>query len=632
MSEKKCVLTSVSGTPIFVFPGGRDGERIKGAVFDHSRLLWLAPAFVPFTKEVFEDIKQVFPDLKFSPKAEEWVEEAEDIRKKAISFSTEFRKDFEFVTKPYEHQEKALRFLLGMPRCGLFFDMGLGKTKIVVDLIRHENKKALVVAPTVAMGVWQNEIEKHARKLSSLKVEGTPSKKKKAILKATEEETDILLVSYDTAKRYVKELKQFPFKIIVADESHFLRGYKSQRTKALLKLTKGTPRRIILSGTPSLGNPLHLWGQLSFLAPFIPGRNFFKYRQMFCVLERKFFYNSSKAAHLIVGFRNLDILNEKVTNVSIRKKKEDCLDLPKRQIIDIPYSITKEQQKFYNEMLEFLEVFFESSRDSAEDDDPEKSLIISNPAIAIQKLMQVISGFVLLNPTNICDNCPKLNYCVKNSIKPGNKNCLIPAKQVEKRQIYRTKTNPKLEALAELIAGIIEEKRNKLIIWTFFREENRQIRELLQKENIGFIEISPKNVSKINEFEKEFENNEEKRIWLSNVSAGVSVTLTKAAYMIYYSLPLDLGSYLQAMDRNYRIGQKNKVVVYRMVCHGSITDNQIKALDQKLNLATAVVQKPNCVICPRGIECMVKGIEPFEDECSFAARMRKVSLKPSKMR
>ena len=44
----------------------------------------------------------------------------------------------------------------------LCLDMGLGKTLIALTLIKHLNKRALVLAPkNVALNTWGNEIDKH---------------------------------------------------------------------------------------------------------------------------------------------------------------------------------------------------------------------------------------------------------------------------------------------------------------------------------------------------------------------------------------------------------------------------------------------------------------------------------------
>jgi SWI/SNF-related matrix-associated actin-dependent regulator of chromatin subfamily A-like protein 1 len=43
--------------------------------------------------------------------------------------------------------------------------------------------------------------------------------------------------------------------VVVADESHFLKNDKAQRTKATLPLIKRATRAVLLTGTPATNRP-----------------------------------------------------------------------------------------------------------------------------------------------------------------------------------------------------------------------------------------------------------------------------------------------------------------------------------------------------------------------------------------
>ena len=70
------------------------------------------------------------------------------------------------IYRPYEYQAKATRFVIDHPNCGLFLDMGLGKSVITLtaiqDLIDNcEISRVLVVAPKkVAETTWTTEAAK----------------------------------------------------------------------------------------------------------------------------------------------------------------------------------------------------------------------------------------------------------------------------------------------------------------------------------------------------------------------------------------------------------------------------------------------------------------------------------------
>lgn len=410
-----CGFTYLHGTPVLAIPplryNDRELKRVLGAMFlpgdpgtpGGRPSAWLFPGFVPYVFDVVRDLKIVLPDIEFSPELKEHLVHCEEIAKLLAEkpVASTLRPDFEFVTTPYEHQREALNFALHLYRCGIFYDMGLGKTKIVIDLIRHEREKALILSPVVGIDTWFAEAEIHSGgDLKVARLVGTP-KKKKAIIE-TSPEYDVVVAGYDTAKRYYDQLiNTFEYKIIVADESHFLRTGKSARTKGAVALSSRAKRRILLSGTPSLGNPLHLWGQLHFLGKFIPARDLWAFRRFYTI-------KSKSNPKIIVGYKNLEMLNDKLGRVTLRRMKDECLDLPPRQIIDVFFGVNREQRKMYNELVEGACTQLENG----------KIFEAAHAAAVIQKLMQILSGFFIIPPPDICDDCEHVKECVDNFIKP----------------------------------------------------------------------------------------------------------------------------------------------------------------------------------------------------------------------
>ena len=91
--------------------------------------------------------------------------------------------------RPYEYQKTATRWILEHPRCGLFLDMGLGKTVSTLTAVQQliddcEIDRTLVVAPKkVAETTWSTEAEKweHLKGLKVVKVMGTERQRKMAL-------------------------------------------------------------------------------------------------------------------------------------------------------------------------------------------------------------------------------------------------------------------------------------------------------------------------------------------------------------------------------------------------------------------------------------------------------------------
>jgi len=621
-----CNVTKWRGTPVFVLPAlGKKLKRIFGATFLQDRGIWMFPAFYPFYMDVLHDIGIVVPEVQYTQRAQDHIDAMNALHEAVRMDKIAFREDFSFVTEPYEHQKEGLRFALVHPRCALFYDMGLGKTKIVIDTIRHEGSRALVLSPSVAVSVWDNEAAVHSG--GALRVgilSGTPSKRQK-LWDAGLGENDIVVTSFDLAKKeHDAIITQFKYDTIIVDESHFLRGYKSARTKCATSLASRAHRRVILSGTPSLGNPLHLYGQLALLGHYVPATDFWTFRNRYCITAQQSGASprlSEKVRrNMIVAYKNLDHLNARVRRIAVRKKKEDCLDLPARTVQDIFFEVQGDQKTTYNKFVEHVAV---ELNDGAEFE-------VNTAAVAIQKMLQVLSGFFIVPPPEICDGCVHVARCVQEGNKPYTQKCSVAQKKPA-QEIHRLKSNPKMEMLEEKLDSILAEERNKVIVWAWFREELNMIEKLLQEKEIGYFRVDGSNSSQGPIWAKQFNTDPQKRVWLGQVSSGVALTLTGASYMIYYSLPYDLGDYEQAMDRNYRIGQTEKVFVYRFVCEQSVLGFVATALSQKKNIASTLADAINCVVCKNSLVCLTNGVSVFGPGCVHKARQSRAIIQPKKL-
>ena len=648
-TEVLCGLGRLYGTPVFILPGNNpELKRVFGATFFNKEGVWRFPAFYPYCEDVVRDLEIVIPEIKFTELAQKHIQVG-GVQDVDLS-------SYQFLTEPYAHQREGLEWVLRHLRCGLFYDMGLGKTKIIADTIRILKLKTLVLAPTVGIGTWLAEIKRHARDLTAVALTGggeagkqaaklaTEQKKKlKAALKVAATETeqklltaqiagllgpakaakqadiqaaaqaDVIVVSYDTAKLYQEFiLATLPYEMIVADESHSLRSPSSDRTKAATALASKAGRRVILSGTPSLGNPIHVFGQLRFLGGYIPAKDLWSY-------YRHYLIRAKGPRKVLLGFKNLDVLHDKMARICTRKKKEECLDLPERTIIDVPYTLSAEAKEFYNDIVEKTIIELEGG-------------LLYEPnhaATAISKLLQILSGFIIKPPPPVCDNCEKLLFCAPIKVKPFTSAC-PKYPNPNPQEIQRLGANTKLDALEELLDGILAEERNQVIIWAFFREEINIIQELLVRKEWKYVRIDGSNSNKAQELSVEFNRDPSIRVWLAQISTGVAITLTGATYMLYFGLTWQLGDYLQALDRNYRIGQTNKVFVYRLLCQNSVLDYMVRALDQKRNIASSLVDRIDCLLCAHSRErgCVENDTKPFEGNCIHQSRVKRLVTRP----
>lgn len=149
----------------------------------------------------------------------------------------------------HDYQESAVRFALDSFRdhggCGLFLDMGLGKTLTTIAIMdiwhaMHPRSRFLVVAPkTVAVNTWPDELDKWAdahRLDYAVACSAKPDPKRRA--KALEAGAAVTIINQENLGWLDSHVDVWPWDCIVLDE---LSGYKSSTAKRfrLLKRRRG---------------------------------------------------------------------------------------------------------------------------------------------------------------------------------------------------------------------------------------------------------------------------------------------------------------------------------------------------------------------------------------------------------
>ena len=129
------------------------------------------------------------------------------------------------IFTPHAYQQHGVDFILDHEKCGLFLDMGLGKTvtclTAVMELLydRLEIKKVLVIAPKkVAESTWIKEPAKgdHTRQLRISPVLGSAQKRIKALCT----NADIWVINRENVCWLVDFYRNaWPFDMVVVDES-----------------------------------------------------------------------------------------------------------------------------------------------------------------------------------------------------------------------------------------------------------------------------------------------------------------------------------------------------------------------------------------------------------------------------
>ena len=427
--------------------------------------------------------------------------------------------------KPYPYQKKAIDFIMEHKRCGLFLDMGLGKTISTLMAIqelmfdRFEINKVLVIAPIrVARSTWPDEIEKWDE-TSNLRVSvavGTPKKR----LHAFEEEADIYVINRENVVWMVENIK-FDFDMVVIDELSSFKNNQAKRFKALRKVISRCDRVVGLTGTPAPNGLMDLWPQIYLLDQ---GRRLGKTITSY---RRKYFRPGRSNGYVVYDYVPLPDaekeIYEKIGDICISMSKEDYLNMPDRIYQMIVVELDKKAFGYYKRLEK--EAIIELS---------DNDVILANSAAsASNKLQQIADGAVY----------------------------------TEKKD-YVEIHDSKLEALEDLIEAA---NGQPVIVFYQFKHDKERIENRFETRSI--------------ENEKDVKDWNEGKIPIllaHPASIGHGLNLQHGGHIIiWFGLTWSLELYQQANDRLYRQGQAKTVMVYHIVAKGTIDTGMIKALNSK---------------------------------------------------
>ena len=468
---------------------------------------------------------------------------------------------YKFKHKPYEHQLEALNKSWDKEYYALFMDMGTGKSKVLIDNIamlydKGEIDSALIIAPKGVYRNWERkELPTHIPDHVKTKiVVWSPEKtqKKEKELKSLFYPTDdlkIFLMNVEalSSKRGVEMADKFLLchrAMFAVDESTTIKSRTARRTKSIIKLGKQAPYRRILTGSPVTKSPLDLFTQCEFLENEILGHSsFWTFQVRYAKMVRK-----TMGAHSfnhVVGYQNLDELNELIQNFSFRVRKEECLDLPDKIYTKRLVELTVEQRQLYEQIRRNALAVIEGEG------------IIAAPTVLTQllRLQQVCSGFAKL----------------------------------EEGKIINVKSNK----LNELM-NALEEIDGKVIIWANFTNDLINIKKALDDsygEETAELFYGDTPASERQLIVERFQDpNNPLRFFVGQPrTGGYGLTLTEARTVIYFSNGYDLEIRLQSEDRAHRIGQVNKVTYIDIVTEKTVDEKILKALRNKIDISSRVL-------------------------------------------
>ena len=450
--------------------------------------------------------------------------------------------------RPYEYQQTAIKWIIDNPRCGLFLDMGLGKTVSTLTAIQQlmddcEISRTLVVAPKkVAETTWTTEAQKwdHLKSLKVSKVMGTEKQRKLALA----EKADVYVIGRDSFVWLVGIFGgMLPFDVLVIDELTSFKSSKSNRFKAMRMATPTAKRVIGLTGTPAPNGLIDLWAQMYCIDMGERlGKSVTKYRETY--FETHKWNNIIVRCNVKKGYD--EVIRKKIADICLSMQAKDYLQLPDliNHTIKVQLSTATMQAYTKFEREKVLQFQDEHQGETA-------NVLAQSAAGLMNKLSQFANGAIY----------------------------------DEDRNVHNVH-DEKLDRLAEIIEAA---NGNSVLVFYQYKHDAARIAEKFKGYRVK-VYTDEKQLIEWNAGQVDI-------LLAHPASTAFGLNMQDGGhYIVWFGTGWNLELYQQANARLHRQGQQYPVQVYNLVCSGTVDERAVTALENKKGVQQGLLDSLNYLI------------------------------------
>ena len=413
----------------------------------------------------------------------------------------------------YKHQKQTLSDSIHRQYNLWALDMGTGKTLTAATMSKiTDAKRTIIICPSLVKWNWLEDMTKEwgFNPMYWSIIDAVKSKSIKAFREK------FVVLNFEQVAKNMDYLLSDVVDHIVIDECHYLKNHKSNRSRAVKHLidNSNNPRVTMLTGTPITNRINDIFNYLK-MSGHPLGQNFEAFK-------RNYLVTAKVRGEKVIGAQNIPDLKGKISNLMIRIRSEDCMDLPDIVI------------KNY---------YFDAKDISAEYEQELKNLKDK------KKKYDTLHG----------KEKAQMTHEIKGNIHTLNR-------------IVTTAKVPKIKKLIDHLVDMGE----KVVVFAGYKAPLALLEEQLGKSCVkidGSVQ-SHKRQQLINKFkEKDYCN-----VFLGNMqAAGIGINLVNARHVIFMNFPFTPDQIEQAQKRLHRGGQKQKVNVYYTIAKETI-DEQIYSM------------------------------------------------------
>ncbi len=460
--------------------------------------------------------------------------------------------NFKFKTTPFQHQIDGFNYGLQSNSWLLGDEQGLGKTKQVIDIAVAKKlalgyKHCLIICGVNGLKWnWVNEVHTHSneeayilgqrRRANKIYIGSSTDKLNdvRDLFSANEKAPYFLITNVETLrneeiqKELAKACKFGIINMVAIDEIHKCKNPASQQGKGILKIQPEC--KIAMTGTPLMNNPFDLFIILKWLG--YEGHSFSAFKHHYAVY-------GGYGGYEVVGYRYLEDLQKQLDSIMLRRLKKDVLDLPEKTHINEYVEMTPKQAQIYKEVTADIKANIDQIK------------MQNNPLAELIRMRQATGYTGILSST--------------------------------------VKESAKLDRMEELVEEAVENGK-KVVIFSNWTQMTDVIKTRLAKKYKGVVITGQTNDAERQVNVNHFQNNDDCKYIIGTIGAmGTGLTLTAGTVEIFMDEPWNRANKEQAEDRCHRVGTKENVTIYTLICKDTIDERINELVERKGKMADALV-------------------------------------------
>ncbi|XP_076797199.1 DNA annealing helicase and endonuclease ZRANB3 isoform X3 [Arvicanthis niloticus] len=324
------------------------------------------------------------------------------------------------------------------------------------------------------------------------------------------------------AETLLDALNSQNFRVVIVDESHYMKSRTAARSKILLPMVQKARRAILLTGTPALGRPEELFMQIEALFPQKFG-TWIEYAKRYCNAHIRYF--GKRRQWDCRGASNLSELHQLLNDIMIRRLKSEVLSqLPPKVRQRIPFDLPPAAVKELNASFEEWQKLMRAPNSGA---------------------METAMGLIT--------------------------------------RMFKQTAIAKAGAVKDYIKMLLQNDSLKFLVFAHHLSMLQACTEAVIESKARYIRIdgsvpSSERIHLVNQFQKDPET---RVAILSIQAAGQGLTFTAASHVVFAELYWDPGHIKQAEDRAHRIGQCSSVNIHYLIANGTLDSLMWAMLNRK---------------------------------------------------